>query len=236
MPRYCANLKAIRYESTSLNRIVDDKSHRVILASSYDYMMRFISYDWFYWNSLIHILSLSDSHNNVASIQKNRDDRLHRVIVALGMAESNQGSRSGGGLTPSIFAFFAKSFFFPQILAIISLQPPHFSVTVCTIYRVSQKKNAKLIKRNLKLIKSIHSMWLFFDSEQSNSNFEPSSIGIHQILIEIWLFEHKFLTKNFDQLRMFEGIKFVNKLFIKLLDSISRFQLKSKWEGRNSDF
>ena len=30
MPRYCANLKAMRYESTSLNRIVADKSHRVI--------------------------------------------------------------------------------------------------------------------------------------------------------------------------------------------------------------
>ena len=27
MLRYCANLKAIRYESTSLNRIVADKSH-----------------------------------------------------------------------------------------------------------------------------------------------------------------------------------------------------------------
>ena len=32
MLRYCANLKSIRYESTSLNRIVADKSHRVILA------------------------------------------------------------------------------------------------------------------------------------------------------------------------------------------------------------
>ena len=30
MVRYCANLKAIRYESTSLNRIVANKSHRVI--------------------------------------------------------------------------------------------------------------------------------------------------------------------------------------------------------------
>ena len=30
MLRYCANLNAIRYESTSLNRIVADKSHRVI--------------------------------------------------------------------------------------------------------------------------------------------------------------------------------------------------------------
>ena len=37
----------------------------------------------FYSNSLIHILSLSNSHNNVASIQKNRGDKSHRVIVAL---------------------------------------------------------------------------------------------------------------------------------------------------------
>ena len=32
MLRYFVNLKAIRYESTSLNRIVADKSHRVIVA------------------------------------------------------------------------------------------------------------------------------------------------------------------------------------------------------------
>ena len=32
MLRYCANFKAIKYESTSLNRIVADKSHRVIVA------------------------------------------------------------------------------------------------------------------------------------------------------------------------------------------------------------
>ena len=32
MLRYCANLKAIRYESTSLNRIIADKSHRVTVA------------------------------------------------------------------------------------------------------------------------------------------------------------------------------------------------------------
>ena len=29
---YCTNLKAIRYESTSLNGIVANKSHRVIVA------------------------------------------------------------------------------------------------------------------------------------------------------------------------------------------------------------
>ena len=32
MLRYCANLKAIRYEPTDLNRIVADKSHHVIAA------------------------------------------------------------------------------------------------------------------------------------------------------------------------------------------------------------
>ena len=32
MLRYCADLKAIRYESTSLNTIVTDKSRRVIVA------------------------------------------------------------------------------------------------------------------------------------------------------------------------------------------------------------
>ena len=31
---------------------------------------------------MIHILSISNSHNNVASRQKNRDDKSHRVIVA----------------------------------------------------------------------------------------------------------------------------------------------------------
>ena len=36
----------------------------------------------FYSNSLIHILSLSRSHNNAASLQKNPGDKLHRVIVA----------------------------------------------------------------------------------------------------------------------------------------------------------
>ena len=32
MLRYCANLKAIRYKSTSFNRIVVDKLHHVIAA------------------------------------------------------------------------------------------------------------------------------------------------------------------------------------------------------------
>ena len=32
IPHHCMNLKAIRYESMSLNRIATDKSHRVIVA------------------------------------------------------------------------------------------------------------------------------------------------------------------------------------------------------------
>ena len=36
----------------------------------------------FYTNSLIYILSLSNLHSNVASTQKNRGDKSHRVIVA----------------------------------------------------------------------------------------------------------------------------------------------------------
>ena len=34
IPHYCVNLKAIRYESTILNRIAADKSHRVIVAEN----------------------------------------------------------------------------------------------------------------------------------------------------------------------------------------------------------
>ena len=40
MRRYCVNLKAIRYESTSLKRIVADKSHHVIVASVYHIPLR----------------------------------------------------------------------------------------------------------------------------------------------------------------------------------------------------
>ena len=64
VPRYCANLKAIRYESTSLNRIVADKSDRVIAALEMYQMKRFIDIEqspssmflllstWFLFNQL----------------------------------------------------------------------------------------------------------------------------------------------------------------------------------------
>ena len=53
---------------------------------SYNYTMRFIGYDSIQTadSYLLCILSLSNSHNSVASIRKNRGDKSHRVIVALG--------------------------------------------------------------------------------------------------------------------------------------------------------
>ena len=58
-------------------------------------------------------------------------------------------------------------------------------------------------------------MQLFLIFAQSNLNFELSFVEIHQVLKEIWPFEHKFqATLNFG------GIKCVKKLFIKLLNLI----------------
>ena len=37
----------------------------------------------FYSNSLTHILSLSNSHSNVVSIQKNLGDKSHRVLLSV---------------------------------------------------------------------------------------------------------------------------------------------------------
>ena len=64
MLHYSANLKAIRYESSSLNRIVADKSHRVIVANTslwhgrevYDIFCRI----WFN-NETVEILSQDSS-------------------------------------------------------------------------------------------------------------------------------------------------------------------------------
>ena len=42
MLRHCANLKTIRYESTSLNRIVADESDRVIVAQGWIWTVLFV--------------------------------------------------------------------------------------------------------------------------------------------------------------------------------------------------
>ena len=63
----------------------------------------------FYSNSLIHILSLSNSHNNVASLQKNRGDKSHRVIVALSIlthaSESNEVKTISGRFRLQLFNY-----------------------------------------------------------------------------------------------------------------------------------
>ena len=43
-------------------------------------------------------------------------------------------------------------------------------------------------------------MLLFLELKQSNLNFELSFVGIHQVLKETWIFEHKFQARNFGQL------------------------------------
>ena len=63
MSRYCANLKAIRYESTSLNRIVADKSHRVIVA-----LLDLLHHHKFY------ALKVVPDHVNDISVQTKRSD------------------------------------------------------------------------------------------------------------------------------------------------------------------
>ena len=57
----------------------------------------------FYSNSLSHILSLSNSHNNVESLQNNRGDKSHRVIVALTLFKPGffwLSMTRGGGFHP----------------------------------------------------------------------------------------------------------------------------------------
>ena len=60
----------------------------------------------FYSNLLIHILSLSNSHSNVASLQKNREDKSHHVIVALSIkiiVIDQSGFRPAGGGMEQVF-------------------------------------------------------------------------------------------------------------------------------------
>ena len=78
MLRYCTNLKAIRYESTSLNRIVADKLHRVRLqlhGAIYrpDSFVLMLSY----CANLKTIIYESMSLNRIIA------NKSHRVIVAL---------------------------------------------------------------------------------------------------------------------------------------------------------
>ena len=61
-------------------------------------------------------------------------------------------------------------------------------------------------------------------------NSEPLFAGIPKILIEIWLFEHEFRTRDFDQLQSFGSIKFSNMLFKNFHISFA-FLTKTRTEG-----
>ena len=77
MLRYCANLKAIRHESTSLNRIVADKSHRVKLQlhgaiyrpDPFVFMLRYCA-------------NFKAIRYESTSLKRIVADKSHRVIVA----------------------------------------------------------------------------------------------------------------------------------------------------------
>ena len=70
----------VRHRHDELGQLKSVKSIKFFIERQLHdaiYLLRFHS------KSLIHISSLSNSHNNVASIQKNRGDKSHRVIAAL---------------------------------------------------------------------------------------------------------------------------------------------------------
>ena len=71
-----ADLFLYSYESEFLDNMIRG-GHKLQLHNAI-YRLRFFS------NSLTHILSLSNSHIDIASIQENRADKSHSVIVAIG--------------------------------------------------------------------------------------------------------------------------------------------------------
>ena len=77
MLRYCTNLKATRYDSTSLNRIVADKSHRVRLQL-HGTIYRPDSFVLM----LHHCVNLKAIRYESTSLGRIAADKSHRVIVA----------------------------------------------------------------------------------------------------------------------------------------------------------
>ena len=81
----CVNkalLPMLRNHYTADEGIVDFRSFEKILHLKHANRHNAIYQLRFYLKSLIHILTFTNSHNNGASIQKNRGDKSHRVIIA----------------------------------------------------------------------------------------------------------------------------------------------------------
>ena len=83
---YCANLKAIRYESTGLNRIVADKSHSVIVAKHVICEMNdeFIIYEWAWLTVYKHFYSMAQKW--VCQL------RLSQLMLILGFCAPKNGN------------------------------------------------------------------------------------------------------------------------------------------------
>ena len=78
-----------------------------------------------------------------------------------------------------------------------------------------------LIKHNLELVALTKILNYFWILNNRNLNFEHSFVGIYTVLREIQLFEDELKTRIFGKLQIFGGIRFFNKLNIKLVNSIS---------------
>ena len=94
---------------------------------------------------------------------------------------------------------------------------------ILTIYCMkSTVCKVKSIKHYLELMALIKNIKLFLDSKQSNLNFQYSFVGISQVLRgRDSILNMNFKLENFGQLQILGGIRFVNKLFIKLVNSIN---------------
>ena len=78
-------------------------------------------------------------------------------------------------------------------------------------------------------------MLIFLNFTQSNFNFEPSFVGIHYVLREIGLFEHKFQARNLSNFE-FWGYQICQQAVHEITKFHPHFQLKSKQEGKNNEF
>ena len=78
-------------------------------------------------------------------------------------------------------------------------------------------------------------MQLFSNFTQPNLDFEPSFVGIRQVLREIWLLNINFKLEILGNLE-FLGYPICQQTVHKITKFISHFKLKSKWEGKTSYF
>ena len=81
MLRYCANLKAIRYESMSLNRIAAIESHRVLAASRLRLHGAIYRPDSFVL-MLCYCTNLKAVRYESTSLNRIVADKSHHVIIA----------------------------------------------------------------------------------------------------------------------------------------------------------